>query len=107
VNEVLFDAMLPLLRDRFGHKPHTHSKQASQQVLGLAKKKKPRINKIRKAIKQQLGHLKLNLLSIEALIACGGFLLAAGRHIYQNLAGDQRASPTAGHSQSRRQQMHP
>jgi IS5 family transposase len=50
----------------------------------VAKKKKPQINKIRKAIKQQLGHLKRNLSSIDALIACGGRLLAAGV-IYQKL----------------------
>ena len=51
----------------------------------MAKKKKPRISKIRKAIKQQLVHLKRNLGSVDALIACGGCLLAAGRHIYQKL----------------------
>jgi len=31
---------------------------ARQQFLAVAKKKRPRINKIRKAIKQQLGHLE-------------------------------------------------
>jgi hypothetical protein len=85
VTEILIDAMHPQIRDRFGHKPRTHRKQARQQFLAVAKKKKPRINKIRKAIKQQLGHLKRNLSSIDALIACGGCLLAAGRHIYQKL----------------------
>jgi len=85
VTEILIDAMHPQIRDRFGHKPRSHRKQARQQFLAVAKKKKPRINKIRKAIKQQLGHLKRNLASIDALIACGGRLLAAGRHIYQKL----------------------
>jgi IS5 family transposase len=85
VTEILIDAMHPQIRDRFGHKPRTHRKQARQQFLAVAKKKKPRINKIRKAIKQQLGHLKRKLSSIDALIACGGCLLAAGRHIYQKL----------------------
>lgn len=51
----------------------------------MAKKKRPRIRKIRKAIQQQLGHLERNLASIDALIACGGFLLAAGRHWYHKL----------------------
>ena len=85
VTEILIDAMHPQVRQSFGHKPRTHRKQARQQFLAVAKKKKPRINKIRKAIKQQLGHLKRNLASIDGLIACGGCLLAAGRHIYQKL----------------------
>jgi transposase, IS5 family len=85
VTEVLIDAMHSQVRENFGHKPRTHRKQARQQFLAVAKKKRPRINKIRKAIKQQLGHLKRNLSSIDGLIACGGCILAAGRHIYQKL----------------------
>ena len=85
VTEILIDAMHPQVRESFGHKPRTHRKQARQQFLAVAKKKRPRMNKIRKAIKQQLGHLKRNLASIDGLIACGGCLLAAGRHIYQKL----------------------
>ncbi len=85
VTEILIDAMHPQVRERFGHKPRTHRKKARQQFLAVAKKKKPRISKIRKAIKQQLGHLKRNLASVDALIACGGCLLAAGRHIYRKL----------------------
>ena len=83
--EILIDAMHPQVRESFGHKPRTHRKQARRQFLAVAKKKRPRINKIRKAIKQQLGYLKRNLASIDSLIACGGCLLAAGRHIYQKL----------------------
>jgi IS5 family transposase len=82
VTEILIDAMHPQVRESFGHKPRTHRKQARQQFLAVAKKKSPRINKIRKAIKQQLGHLNRNLASIDGLIAFGGCLLAAGRHIY-------------------------
>ena len=85
VTEILIDAMHPQVKDSFGHKPRTHRRQARQQFLAVAKKKKPRLSKIRKAIKQQLGHLKRNLASIDALIACGGCLLAAGRHIYKKL----------------------
>jgi len=81
VTEILIDAMHPQIRESFGHKPRTHRKQARQQFLAVAKKMRPRINKIRKAIKQQLGHLKRNLSSIDDLIAGGGCPLAAGRHI--------------------------
>lgn len=85
VTEIMIDAMHPQIRESFGHKPRTHRKKARQQFLAVAKKKRPRISKICKAINQQLGHLKRNLSSIDALIACGGCLLAAGRHIYQKL----------------------
>ena len=67
------------------HKPRTHRKQARQQFLAVAKKKRPRINKIRKAIKQQLVYLKRNLTSLDARTSCGGSLLAAGRPIFQKL----------------------
>ena len=85
LTETLIDAMHPQVRESFGHKPRTHRKQARKQFLAVAKKKRPRINMIRKAIKHQLGHLKRNLASIDALTACGASLLAAGRHAYQKL----------------------
>jgi thiamine pyrophosphate-dependent acetolactate synthase large subunit-like protein len=84
VTEKLIDSMHHLVRGGFGAKPRTHRRQARQQFLAVAKKKRPRINKIRKAIKQQLAHLERNLTSIDALIACGASLLAAGRHWYRN-----------------------
>ena len=85
LTETLIDAMHSKARESFGHKPRTHRKQARQQSLAVAKKKRPRINKIRKAIKQQLGRLRRNLVSIDALAACGASLLAAGRYAYQKL----------------------
>jgi hypothetical protein len=85
VTEKLIDAMHPQVRASFGDKPRTHRKKARQQFLAVAKKKRPRIAKIRKAIQQQLSHLERNLGSIDALIACGGSLLAAGRHWYYKL----------------------
>ena len=44
-----------------------------------------RISKIPKAIKQQLGHLKRNLASNDALTVCGASPLPAGRYAYQKL----------------------
>ena len=85
VTEKLIDAMHPPVRDGFGAKPRTHRRKARQQFLAVAKKKRPRINKIRKAIKQQLAHLEQNLTSIDALIACGASFMAAGRHWYIKL----------------------
>lgn len=85
VTEKLIDAMHPQVREPYGDKPRTHRKKARQQFLAVAKKKRPRIAKIRKAIQQQLRHLQRNLASIDALIACGASLLAAGRHWYRKL----------------------
>jgi hypothetical protein len=57
------------------------SKPGTSPFLEVAKKKHPRIPKIRKAIKeQQLGHLKRNLSSIDVLVACDVGLLEAGRY---------------------------
>jgi thiamine pyrophosphate-dependent acetolactate synthase large subunit-like protein len=85
VTEKLIDAMHPPVRNGFGAKPRTHRRNARQQFLVVAKKKRPRINKIRKAIKQQLAHLEQNLTSIDDLIACGASFLAVGRHCYRKL----------------------
>jgi hypothetical protein len=76
--------MHPQVRESFGQKPRTHRKKARQQFLAVAKKKRPRISKICKAIKQQLGHLERNLASIDALIACGASLLGACRALYRD-----------------------
>jgi len=81
----LIDAMRMQVKDSLGPKPRIHRKQARQQFLAMAKKKRTRLNKIRKAIKQQLGHLKRNLASIDALTNCGASLLAAGKYAYQKL----------------------
>jgi hypothetical protein len=85
VTEKLIDATHPQVRESFGQKPRTHRKKARQQFLAVTKKKRPRISKILKAIKQQLGHLERNLASIDALINCGACLLAAGRYWYRKL----------------------
>ena len=58
VTEILVDKVHVQVRDHIGQKPSTHSKRALQQFLAVAKKKRPRISKIYKALKQQLGHLK-------------------------------------------------
>lgn len=58
--------MHPQVRKSFGHKPRKLRKQARKQFLAVAYKKRPRINKMRKAIRQQLGLLKRYLASIDA-----------------------------------------
>ena len=53
VTEVLIDSMYKQVRESFDHKPRTYRKQARQQFLAVAKRKRPGINKIRKAIKNR------------------------------------------------------
>ena len=48
-------------------------------------KMRPQINKIRKAIRQELIHLRHNLGSIDALTDCGADFLATDRSAYQKL----------------------
>ena len=79
LTETLIDAMHPQVRECFVHKPRTVRQQARKQFLAVAKNKRPRLNMIRRAIKQQLGHLKCNLASIDAFTDCRASLLAARR----------------------------
>ncbi len=79
IQQVKPDAMHPPIRDTFAQKLRTHRQKASPQFLVVVKKKRPRISRMQKAIKQQLGHLERNLASIDSLIAwCGN--LQAGSH---------------------------
>ena len=107
VTEKLIDAMHPPIREAFGQKPRTHRKNARHQFLAVAKKKRPRISKIRTAIKQQLGHLEQNLASIDALFACGGYLLAAGRYWYRKPLVVSELVRQAENDLPLRQQEHP
>jgi transposase, IS5 family len=56
--EKLIYAMHGQVRDRFGHKPRTYRRKARKQFLAVAKQKLPRLEKIRKAIVQQLRRLQ-------------------------------------------------
>ena len=49
-------------------KPRTYRQRARQDYLAVAKQKKPGSQKIRKAIRKQLGYLSRNLKTIEAMI---------------------------------------
>ena len=104
--EKLIDEMHSQIRKISYSKPRTYGHKARQQFLAVAKKKRPRISKIRKAIKQQHGHLSHNLANIDALTVCGGCLLAAGRHCYKKLLL-VRAGPSEDNSLQPREQKHP
>lgn len=64
--EQIIDVMYaPFIGQR--KKPRTYRQRARHDYLAVAKQKKPGPNKIRKAIRKQLGYLRRNLKTIEAL----------------------------------------
>lgn len=54
--------------------PRTYKKIARRDYLRFARSRRPKIQKIRKAIRQQLGYVKRNLRTIEALMENGYIL---------------------------------
>jgi len=53
LTKTLIDKLHPQVRQSFGHKPQTYRKQARKQFLAVAKKKRLRIDKIRKTISSE------------------------------------------------------
>jgi hypothetical protein len=53
------------------HRPHYNREKARFSFLTIAKQKKPRLRKIKAAVRKQLSYLQRNLESIDALIAVG------------------------------------
>lgn len=54
--------------------PRTYKQRARRDYLRFARSKRPTIQKIRKAIRQQLGYVKRNLRTVESLIEKGHVL---------------------------------
>jgi hypothetical protein len=85
--EQIIDVMhAPFIGQR--KKPRTYRQRARQDYLALAKQKKPGPNKIRKAIRKQLGYLGRNLKTIEAM-ALEGLLKLLDKRLYRLLLVSQ------------------
>ena len=67
------------------HRPHYNREKARFSFLTIAKQKKPRLRKIKAAVRKQLSYLQRNLESIDALIAVGASLSALKQHWWQKL----------------------
>jgi hypothetical protein len=65
-------------------KPRTYRQKARKQYLAVAKQKKPGRKKIRKAIGQQLRHIRRNLKSIDHMIN-QGLIWLLGKRLYRLL----------------------
>jgi hypothetical protein len=67
------------------HKPRYDRGGARAVFLNVAKKKKPRLRKIKAAIRRQLDYLQRNLEAIDALIASGAGLSSLKTHWWRKL----------------------
>ncbi len=72
-------------------RPRTYRKRAAREFKAFIRKKRPRRNLIRKAIRKQLGYLRRNLERIEQLLqnADAGSLKALSRRLYKLLLVSQ------------------
>ncbi|MDA3950372.1 MAG: IS5 family transposase [Spirochaeta sp.] len=64
-------------------KPRTYRRKARKQYLSVAKKKKPRVKAIRRALRQQLQYIRRNLETIRSQY--GSDLTRLSRHQYRSL----------------------
>ncbi|MFN9623941.1 MAG: hypothetical protein ACK587_14100 [Cyanobacteriota bacterium] len=85
VTERLIDAMHPHVRERFSLEPCIYRQGAKQKFLAVAKKNRLCVFNINIAPKQQFNHLERSLSAIDALMACGVWLLPAGKHRFRKL----------------------
>lgn len=84
-SERILDKLYPQVKDAFSEKPRTYRQQARKAFLSVAKQRKPKRKKIRRAIRKQLGYLRRNLAHIDKLLATGASLTVLNRQQYRTL----------------------
>lgn len=82
--EELIDTLYP--QSMLQAKPRTYRKQAHKEHLKLACCKTPTSNKIRHAVKKQLGYLSRKIASIQTLLEHGATLTLRQRERFQTIA---------------------
>lgn len=85
MTERMIDKMHRHVRDVCGFKPRTNHKKARYQFLVVAKQKRLRLDKIKKANAQQLQHLKQDLANMNAFNLCRISHLGASLNRYSKL----------------------
>lgn len=83
--EIVIDALYQQVKEQLPKKPRTYRREARTAYLQIAKQRKPNRKKIRKAMRQQLGYVRRNLVHIDTLIAAGAKLSELKRNLYRNL----------------------
>ena len=83
--EKLIDQLYELFREQWDKKPRTYRRIARKDYLELAKQRRPKRKKLRKAIRKQLSYLRRNLAHIDSLIAAGASLSELNQQNYRLL----------------------
>ena len=83
--EKLIDQLYEQVRPKLGQKPRTYRRIARKDYLELAKQRRPKRKKLRKAIRKQLSYLRRNLAHIDALVDAGASLSELNRQNYRLL----------------------
>ncbi|MGK7898995.1 MAG: IS5 family transposase [Xenococcus sp. (in: cyanobacteria)] len=83
--EKIVDKLYQQVKEEFERKPRTYRIQARKNYLEVAKQRRPRKKKRRKAIRKQLAYLKRNLSHIDVLLIKGASLSQLSRHDYRML----------------------
>ncbi len=83
--EKLIDQLYEQVRLKRGKKPRTYRRIARKDYLELAKQRRPKRKKLRKAIRKQLSYLRRNLAHIDSLIVAGANLSELNQQSYRSL----------------------
>ncbi len=83
--EKLIDQLYEQVRTKLGKKPRTYRRIARKDYLELAKQRRPKRKKLRKAIRKQLSYLRRNLAHIDALMEAGASLSELNQQNYRLL----------------------
>ena len=83
--EKLIDQLYEQVREQLDKKPRTYRRIARKDYLKLAKQRRPKRKKLRKAIRKQLSYLRRNLAHIDSLVAAGASLSELNQQNYRLL----------------------
>ena len=84
-SEKIIDRLYEQVREKLGKKPRTYRRIARKDYLQLAKQRRPKRKKLRKAIRKQLSYLRRNLAHIDSLVAAGASLSELNQQHYRLL----------------------
>ena len=83
--EKIIDRLHEQVREKLDKKPRTYRRRARKDYLELAKQRRPKRKKLRKAIRKQLSYLRRNLAHIDSLVAAGASLSELNQPSYRSL----------------------
>ena len=84
-SEKIIDRLYEQVREKLDKKPRTYRIIARKDYLALAKQRRPKRKKLRKAIRKQLAYLRRNLSHIDNLIKAGASLSELNQQNYRIL----------------------